>query len=193
MAAKIFILILLIFQLLLLILAAIACFITTILGILFIISEMYSSLPDAPFIPSFKKAKDKMIEFSEIKPGEKVVDLGCGDGRLVFAASDKGANAIGVEITIFVYWYAKILQFVFKKKGKLIRGNLYDHDIRDADVLFCYLMPRQLNKIDKKFKEECKKGCRIICNSFKLPGWEIEKSYDTNPSKRRGTIYKYIV
>ena len=121
MIANIFLLILLIVQFLIMILVSIACVITMILAIVFIISEIYSISNDAPFIPSSKKVQETMIEFAEIKPGEKVVDLGCGDGRLVFAASDKGANAIGIEITIFVYWYAKILQRFFKKK----EGNTY--------------------------------------------------------------------
>ena len=193
MIMKIALLILLIIQFVIVILVLIVSVIVAILAILLIISEIYSISKDAPFITSSKKVKNKMIELAEIQPGEKVVDLGCGDGRLVFAASEKGAKAVGVEITIFVYWYAKILQRFLRKKGKLLRGNLHDQDLRDVDVIFCYLMPWSMNRVDKKFKEECKKGCRIICNSFKLPGWEIDKSYDTNSKIMQGIVYKYIV
>src|SRR5215471_1193737 len=54
----------------------------------------------APFVTSSVKIVDRMLEMAHIKPGEKLYDLGCGDGRIVIAAAEKyKAKAAGVEIS----------------------------------------------------------------------------------------------
>ncbi len=53
----------------------------------------------APYVASPVRVVDRMLELANIKPGETVYDLGCGDGRILIAAVEKyKAKAVGVEI-----------------------------------------------------------------------------------------------
>jgi hypothetical protein len=49
----------------------------------------------APFVPTPELVVVKMLEAAELKPGETLYDLGCGDGRILFVAAQKFANAVG--------------------------------------------------------------------------------------------------
>ena len=52
----------------------------------------------APYYPTPETIVEKMLQLGGLKPGEKVFDLGSGDGRIVIIAAQKfHANAVGVE------------------------------------------------------------------------------------------------
>ena len=58
-------------------------------AVMFILFMLSFVLGGAPFVPTPSKVLQRMIELADIKPGEKVYDLGCGDGRLVIEANRK--------------------------------------------------------------------------------------------------------
>src|SRR5229473_2608779 len=54
----------------------------------------------APFVTSPVRIVERMLELANLKPGETLYDLGCGDGRILIAAAEKyKAKAVGIEIS----------------------------------------------------------------------------------------------
>src|SRR5207245_11107306 len=54
--------------------------------------------PDVPYVPTPRAVVEQMLELAEVKKGDVVYDLGCGDGRLVVTAAKKyGVKAVGVD------------------------------------------------------------------------------------------------
>ncbi|MFM8789807.1 MAG: SAM-dependent methyltransferase, partial [Chthoniobacterales bacterium] len=50
-------------------------------------------------VPTPQEAVDRMVEVARLQPGEKVYDLGCGDGRIVISAARRvPIRAVGVDI-----------------------------------------------------------------------------------------------
>jgi predicted RNA methylase len=129
-----------------------------------------------PFIPTPLKAVHSVLKHAKIKKGEKVYDIGAGDGRFIhFATKDYGAKATGFEMDPFVYFIAKIRQLFFSWKGKIIRSDFRKHSLKDADVIVCYMMPKTLAKFQIKFDKELKKGTRIISYAFHIGTWKAKK------------------
>jgi SAM-dependent methyltransferase len=161
--------------------------------ILWSFSTLHGYLCGAPFLSTPKAVFSKMFELADIKPGEVVYDLGCGDGRFVFEAEARGAKAIGIEISFFVYLLARFKKRILKKQGTILWGNLFKLNLRDADVVFCYLLPKAMKKINNKFQAELKKGCRIICHDFPLPGWRPEKTLVVEGKIKWANLFFYKV
>lgn len=129
-----------------------------------------------PFVPTPMHSVHKVLEAAEIKKGQKVYDIGAGDGRFLhFAEKDYGANATGFELDPFVYFLAKLRQWFWKWKGKVIHGNFEKYDISDADVILCYMLPKTLAKFQKKFDKELTKGTKIVSYAFHIGNWEPKK------------------
>jgi precorrin-6B methylase 2 len=127
----------------------------------------------APYVPTRKRELDRLIRLANFRPGDRVVDLGSGDGRIVLAAARAGADAIGVERQPVLVW---ISRWRARRQGLSARaifrtGNMFDEDIREADVVFCYLLPGTMQKLKEKFEHELKPGARVISNAFKMQGW----------------------
>ena len=54
----------------------------------------------APYVASPVRVVDVMLDLAKVKPGEVVLDLGSGDGRILITAVEKyKAKAIGIEIS----------------------------------------------------------------------------------------------
>ncbi len=134
------------------------------------------ALNSAPYVPTLKKNANTMLKLADIKKGMKVYDLGAGDGRLVERAAKKGANAVGYEISFALFVFFWLRKAVFMRKGKVIWGSIWRKDISDADIVMCFLMPRAMERFEKKKFGTMKKGARLVSNIFPLPNTKAEKT-----------------
>ena len=144
-----------------------------ILFILIFIPVIYAGFFGAPWVPTPKRATEKMLRLAKIKPGEKIYDLGCGDGRLIFDATEKyQANAVGVELSPPVFAWCWLKKILFRRKGRIIFRNFWRMDFSDANVIFLYLLPKPLVKLQKKLDRELTPGTRVISYAFAIGDWE---------------------
>ena len=143
-----------------------------------------------PFVPTKWAAVEKVLKHAKIKKGETLYDIGAGDGRFIhLAASKYGAKATGFELDPFVYFIAKVRQKLWGWKGKMIRTNTFKQDLSKADVIVCYMMPKPLEKFQKKFDKELKKGTRILSYAFHIGDWKPKKVIPK--TKNLSKIYIY--
>jgi ribosomal protein L11 methylase PrmA len=130
--------------------------------------------PDSPWAPWWRtshKTARAICQLAKIKKGEVVYDLGSGDGTaLITAAKEFAAFGVGIEIDPIRYWISKIRiqRNGLSKKIKVVRKNFFKQNIKDADVIFVYLVPKALNKLLPKFKKELKKGTRIVSFVYEM-------------------------
>lgn len=130
-------------------------------------------------IPSRKSTIEKMLRLSNIRRGEKLVDLGSGDGRILFAASKRGACCLGIEINPLLCWYTRVL--IWLKKDKLVsvqRGDFWKHNLRDVDILAAYAVPRCMQKLKTKVQNEMQPGSKVIVAVYPFPDWPPEQQDD---------------
>lgn len=114
-----------------------------------------------------------MIELAQLRPGMKVLDLGCGAGRLLFLAAKSGADVVGYELNpILVPWVRLVVRLRGLKNIKIIFKSIFNADLKNADVVFTFLMDRPMKKLEPKLFSECKPGATIISYTFPIPGHE---------------------
>lgn len=132
----------------------------------------------APYVPSNNKSSNSMIKLANIKKGQTIIDLGSGDGKLLFLAEKKGAKkVIGYEINPFLafFTYIKVLCSGKKNRIHVYWKNMWNADVSQADAVLVYLLPWKMKKLQKKLIRELKPGTLVISNSFIFPGWNIYK------------------
>ncbi len=135
----------------------------------------------APHVPTSEEVVRKMLELAELKSGEKLYDLGSGDGRIIImAAKDFGARTVGIELRADLVQFTrkKIEEFGLTEKVRVIHGDLMQADIADADVVTLYLTTSANEKITPKLEKELRAGARVISFCFRVPSWEPTKTMD---------------
>jgi len=135
----------------------------------------------APFVPSSEFVVEKMLELANLKPGEKLFDLGSGDGRIIIMAAKKyNASAVGIELRedLVEQSRQKIKENHLEDVVKVIHGNFLEVDLSKADVITMYLTTGGNAQVKPKLEKELKAGARIVSHDFEIPGWvpaKIEK------------------
>ena len=140
-----------------------------------------------PFVPTKRGALKRMLKFADIKEGDKLVDLGSGDGRLVIKAAKLGAEAHGFEINpLLVFWSRiKIKKARVSQNAFIHKKDFWEEDLSRFDIITIYGLPKVMNKLEKRFSEELKLGTKIISNSFPFPNWQ--------PKAQKKKVYLYQV
>ena len=154
----------------------------------FVISFAYAGIRAAPWVPLHARDVERVVTLMDLKGGEVVYDIGCGDGRILAAAAEKGAQATGFEVSLLPYLLAQIRRL----RGKKFRVRFKDfwwQDLRQADVVFFFLMPKIFPKLKEKLERELKPGARVISYVWPIDGWE-----PTRVDRREGSpaLYLYL-
>ena len=134
----------------------------------------------AIYVPINDRKLKKIIELANIKPNDKVVDLGSGDGRLVVAFSKLGVKSYGYEINPFLVRRSikSIKKAGLEEKAFVSQDNFWKKDLSEFDVVVIYGMGHMMGTLEKKLKKELKSGARVISNSFQFPDWTPVKKED---------------
>ena len=127
---------------------------------------------DVPFVPTPRPIVRRMLNLADTKPGERLIDLGAGDGRIVItAASEYGAKALGVELHPERYAIIRNSTTSLKPNLHAIRQNFFQTDLSNADVVTMYLLPSVNEALRKKLERELHSGARVVTHDFSIPDW----------------------
>jgi tRNA G37 N-methylase Trm5 len=149
----------------------------------------------APYVPTPQEVVERMLDLAKVTKDDFVVDLGCGDGRIVVTAASKyGARGLGVDIDPVRIEEANANA---KAAGvtRLVEFKLQDAlktDVSHATVVTTYLLSQSNLKVRPLITRQLKPGSRIVTHSFSMGDWEPEKT-DTfkDNSGRMRTVYLY--
>lgn len=121
-----------------------------------------------PFVPTRRSDVRRMVELAELRPGDRVYDLGCGDGRIVREAARRGALATGYELSVPTLLLAKAL--TSSTANATVRyGDFWKKDLRDADVIFCFLLKEPMRRFEETVWPTLKPGTRVVSYMFTMP------------------------
>jgi ubiquinone/menaquinone biosynthesis C-methylase UbiE len=150
----------------------------------------------APYYPTPETIVVKMLELGGLKTGEKMVDLGSGDGRIVIAAAQKfHADAVGVELDkdLCRQSLERIRKLGLEKTAKIIEGDIFKQDYSSADLVTVYLLPNSNDKVQPLLERQLKKGARVVAHDFEFRGWTPARVEDIEDDGegRSHTLFLY--
>jgi len=157
----------------------------------FSIVSVFPITHGAMFHPSARVRVRTFLDHVPMKIGDLLVDIGCGDGRVLREAKRRyGVRALGFEVNPLAYALARIR--TLGMEGIEVRlSNFWNVNIRDADVVFCYLFPDVMERLAQKLEAELRSGTRVISCNFPLPGWRHSEVLYPDSSLHGDPIYLY--
>jgi SAM-dependent methyltransferase len=119
-----------------------------------------------------------MLRLAKVSPGDYVVDLGAGDGKIAIAAARQfGARALGIEYNPQMVRFAECMVQVEGAGGRarVVEGDIFKEDFSRADVLTMYLLP-QLNLCIRHRVLAMRPGVRVVSHQFTMGNWEADET-----------------
>ncbi len=150
----------------------------------------------APYYPTPETVVEEMLKMVGTKPGEKMFDLGSGDGRIVIMAAKKfDADATGIEFDADLQRQSseRIKALGLEKKARIILGDIMAQDYSAANVITVYLLPVSNDKVRPMLEKQLKPGTRIVAHDFEFSGWNPDKvmHIEDDGEGRSHTLYLY--
>jgi len=141
---------------------------------------MLGGISSAPWLPTRKRERKALADAVPVKAGQKVYDLGCGDGAMLFALADREPNAryVGYEIAVLplvIGFFRKLFRDARYRNVSLRFGDLFGADLSDADVVFVFLLEKAYPKLREKFARELRARTTVVFEAWPLRGVPHER------------------
>jgi len=147
---------------------------------------------DVPYVATIGEVVERMLALAEVGPSDHVVDLGCGDGRiLVAAARSRGASGYGVDLDPRRIREAEANARRGGVAGRLRFevGDLFDAPIAGASVVAIYLLPEINLRLRPRLLAELRPGTRIVSHAFDMGDWRPDRSTEVEGAR----IFLWVV
>lgn len=148
--------------------------------------------PDVIYVPTPQNVVDAMLKLANVRSGDVLYDLGCGDGRIVVTAA-KQFSVRGTGIDINPVRIAEARENA-RNNGVTNRvtfrnEDLFEADIKEASVVTLYLLTSLNLKLRPKLWHDLKPGTRIVSHSFDMGDWKPDKKVEINGR----TLYMWVI
>jgi 2-polyprenyl-3-methyl-5-hydroxy-6-metoxy-1,4-benzoquinol methylase len=147
--------------------------------------------PDVIYVPTRQTVVDAMLKVTNVKAGDVVYDLGCGDGRIPVSAAKLGARAVCIDID--PRRIAEANENVKKNnvadRVRVLNQDLFTTDISEATVVSLYLLPSLNLKLRPTLWRTLKPGTRIVSHDFDMGDWKPEQTLNVDGA----TIYYWTI
>ena len=159
---------------------------------------------EVPYVPTPEPVVQAMLKLAQVKEGDTVYDLGCGDGRITIAAvrDFKAKKGLGIDFNPErlkdCEANLKKLPAEMQKKCEFKQGDVLKmspEEFKDVDVVTLYLLPSVNLKLKPILQKGLKPGARIVSHAFDMGDWKPEKEEKVkdSPDGFERTIYLWTI
>lgn len=154
------------------------------LGVIYFIGRPI--VQGALYFPTSPRGVREIIYLADVCAGQKIVDIGSGDGRVLIATAKLGAVAVGYEINPWLVWRSRraIMQAGVANRVTVHWESFWRANLSEFDTVIVYGIPYIMHRLKKKLERELRPGTKVLSNAFDIPGW--------TPVTRERKIIQYV-
>jgi hypothetical protein len=124
----------------------------------------------APFLPTLSNRKAEALDLLDLKPGQTLLELGSGDGRILRVAAERGIYAIGYELNPALVLWSRLINWRYRHYITVHWGNYWRHPLPITDGIYVFLLNPYMEKLDKKITQEITQSVKVVSFAFAIPG-----------------------
>jgi 16S rRNA A1518/A1519 N6-dimethyltransferase RsmA/KsgA/DIM1 with predicted DNA glycosylase/AP lyase activity len=138
----------------------------------------------APYLPTLRRQRETALDLLDLKPGQILLELGSGDGRMMRAAAKRDLFVVGYELNPLLVLISYLITWHYRKQVKIVWGNFWSARWPKADGVYTFLLDKYMEKLDAKIKASAKnRPFKLASFTFLVPG--------KRPAKNRDGVFFY--
>lgn len=133
-------------------------------------------LVGAPYVPTLRQTQTQALQLLDLRPGQHLLELGCGDGRVLRAAARQGIRATGYELNPILWGVAVVTTWQYRHLVTVRWGNFWAVDWPTVDGIYVFLQDRFMGQLHKKIVQQYGgKKVKIVSYAFQIPNKKATK------------------
>jgi SAM-dependent methyltransferase len=137
-----------------------------------------------PYLPTLKAQTGTALDLLQLKPGQTLLELGSGDGRVMRAAAARGLKVVGIELNPVLVFVSRVVTWRYRDRVRIVWGSYWQARWpKEADGIFTFMIGRQMSKLDHHIVAWHQKPVRLASFAFTIPGKQ--------PLKEKKGIFLY--
>jgi len=142
----------------------------------------------APYLPTLSKQVTLALDMADLKPGQTLLELGCGDGKVVVAAAQRGYKVVGYELNPLLVLLCKVRTWRYGHLVRIYWGNFMTHQWPECDAIFVFGLQRIMPRLDTKIMQSINKSVNpasleggqvnVVSFAFTFPGRKAVQKVD---------------
>ncbi len=140
-------------------------------------------LVGAPYLPTLTPQVKRALDMLDLQPGQTMLELGCGDGKVLIAAAERGLKCVGYELNPIMAAIAWLRTRRYGKSVRIVCRDFWGEKWPKADGIFAFALPRLMRRLDGKIEREVAKPVRLVSFAFTIP--------DKKPTRQEKGLYQY--
>jgi len=128
----------------------------------------------APYLPTLTPQVRAALELADLRPGETLLELGCGDGKVLIAAAQQGYRAVGYELNPVLAVIAWLRTRRYRRLVRVVCANFWTVKWPPTDAIFTFLLPKYMKKLDTIIAQNVQKPVKLVSFAFKIPNRPID-------------------
>jgi len=138
----------------------------------------------APYVPTLDAQMNTALDLLDLEKGHTMLELGCGDGKVLLAAAARGYKAVGYELNPILALIAWLRTWRYRGQVTVVCGNFWARRWPEADGVFVFLLDKFMVRLDMVVTAQQHRPIRLVSFAFQIPGKE--------PSITKDGIYLYV-
>lgn len=136
-----------------------------------------------PYVPTLQKQKLAALDLLDLTPGQTLLEVGSGDGRVMREAAKRGLKVVGIELNPVLVLVSRLVTWRYRKQVRVVWGNVWQVEWPSADGVFTFLLPRLMGRLDQRIAAWHTKPLQLASFAFQIPG--------KKPTRQKQGVFLY--
>lgn len=138
----------------------------------------------APYLPTLSPQVSAALELADLQPGQTLLELGSGDGKVLIAAAKSGIHAVGYELNPLLAALSWLRTWRYRQLVTVVWGDFWRKPWPQSEAVFVFLLDRYMHKLDTKLTALPNKPIKLISFAFRVP--------DRKAIQEKRGVYLYL-
>ena len=152
--------------------------------------------PGVRYEPTPMDVVHTMLDMAEVRAGDLVADLGCGDGRLVIEAMRRRAGrglCVDIDPRRIAEARRNAQQAGVVERITLLQQDLFAVDLHGVTVVMLFLSPEFNLRLRPKLERELAPGSRVVSHWHDMGDWRPARTVRMRSDERERPVYLWVI
>jgi 16S rRNA A1518/A1519 N6-dimethyltransferase RsmA/KsgA/DIM1 with predicted DNA glycosylase/AP lyase activity len=131
----------------------------------------------APYVPTLKPQTEQALDLLNLKPGQTLLELGSGDGRVMRAAAKRGLQVVGYELNPLLVLVSLVVTWKYRQQVRVVWGSIWLREWPRAEGVFIFMIDRFMPRLNGRFEAYASDApLKVVSFAYKIPNKKIIRS-----------------